>query len=117
MTRAEMRRSEREKKKTATYNFTEEQLNAKIQEALEAHTDAIMKQAIDKAFFYMIGIPLNILYHDYWPKTAKKRAPEFMDHVLNLYEALQNGIVSEQEIIDEVYELSGVRISKDLLTR
>lgn len=115
MNRAEMRRAEREKKKTPVYQFTEEQLNAKIQEALEEHTDQLMRQAIDKAFIYMIGIPLDVLFHDYWSKTAKKKAPEFVDQILSLYEAVQNGIVSEQEIIDEVYELSGVKIEPALL--
>lgn len=116
MNRAEMRRAEREKtKRTPVYQFTEEQLNAKIQEAFEEHTDQLMRQAIDKAFIYMIGIPLDVLFAQYWTKTAKKKAPEFVEKILDVYECVQNGILTEQEIIDEVYELSGVRIDQDIL--
>ena len=117
MTRAEMRRAEREKNKTAVYQFTEAQLNAKIQEALEEHTDKLMRQAIDKAFIYMVGIPLDVLFHEHWQKSAKKKAPAFVDQVLSLYEAVQDGIVTEQQIIDEVYELAGVRIDTGLLKK
>lgn len=116
MNRAEMRRAEREKtKRTPVYQFTEAQLNAKIQEALEEHTDQLMRQAIDKAFIYMIGIPLDVLFYKYWPKSAKKRAPEFINEVLDVYESLQNGLLDEEEILNEVYELSGVRINQDIL--
>lgn len=115
MNRAEMRRAEKEKtKKTPVYQFTEEQLNAKIREALDEHTDQIMRQAIDKAFVYMIGIPLEVLFAQYWPKSCTKKAPEFISRVLDLYECVQDGIVSEQEIIDGIYNLSGVRIENIL---
>lgn len=72
-------------------------------------SDEAEKIATEKAFLLMLGIPLNILFHDYWKKSAKKRMPQFIKEVLSLYEAVEMGVVDFQEISDLVYDLSGVR--------
>lgn len=44
MTRAEWRRAEREKNKTATYNLTEEQLEAMVNEKIAAELKRVKKK-------------------------------------------------------------------------
>ena len=72
-------------------------------------SDEAEKIATEKAFLLMLGIPLNILFHDYWKKSAKKRMPQFIKEVLSLYEAVEMGVVDFKEVSDLVYDLSGVK--------
>lgn len=71
--------------------------------------DEAEKIATEKAFLFMLGIPLNILLHEYWPKSAKKRFPKFIKEVISLYDAVETGVVTYEEISDLVYDLAGVR--------
>lgn len=73
--------------------------------------------ALEKAFLYMLAIPLNVLVNDYWSKSAKKKAPKFIDDVINLYEAVQNGNVSSEELADLLEDMAGVKITAEWLER
>ena len=70
-------------------------------------------EATERAFLYMLAIPLNILFHDYWPKSAKKKAPKFIEDVISYYLSVQEGVVSEQELADLRYELAGVKVEAE----
>ena len=67
-------------------------------------------EAIEKSFLYMLAIPLNVLVNDYWSKSAKKRAPKFIEDVVSLYEAVQAGIVSDRELADLLDDYAGIKI-------
>ena len=67
-------------------------------------------EAIEKSFLYMLAIPLNVLVNDYWPKSAKKRAPQFIEDVISLYESVQAGIVSDRELADLLDDLAGIKV-------
>lgn len=73
--------------------------------------------ALEKAFLYMLAIPLNVLVNDYWAKSAKKRAPRYIDEVIKLYEAVQDKIVSEEELAELLEDMAGVKITADWLER
>jgi len=81
-------------------------------EAMESQAQAL---ATDKAFLYMLAIPLNVLVNDYWPKSAKERAPKFIEDVIKLYEAVQEGSVKESELAQLLEEMAGVKIDSDTL--
>lgn len=72
--------------------------------------DDMRKEAVEKAFFMMLTIPLNVLVHDYWPKSAKKKVPEFMKEVLSLYDSFQNGTVSFEELVAVLKEYAGMDV-------
>lgn len=118
MTRAERRRMEREeaKKKTATYNMTYEQLEqavrAGVKDTLETARQSAVNEATKKAFLYLLAIPLNVLVNDYWSKSAKKRAPKFIEEVINLYEAVQAGVVTDEQLEELLWEMAGVRLEE-----
>ena len=61
----------------------------------------------------MLAIPLNVLFNDYWQKSAKKRAPKFIEDVMSIYEAVQQGVVSDKQLSDLLFELSGLKIDAD----
>lgn len=72
-------------------------------------------EATEKAFLFMLAIPLNVLVNDYWEKSAKKRAPKFLAEVIKLYNAVQDGQVSEQELADLLDDMAGLKISAEWL--
>lgn len=75
------------------------------------------KEATEKAFFYMLAIPLNVLASKYWKKSAKKQLPKFIDEVIGMYEAVQNGVVSHEKLAESLKNMAGVEIEADWLKR
>ena len=55
-----------------------------VKESAKKAAKTIEKEATEKAFLYMLAIPLNVLFNDYWKKSAKKRAPKFIEDVMSL---------------------------------
>ena len=88
---------------------------AKMNELARKHAKAMEQEATERAFLYMLAIPLNILVNDYWSKTAKKRAPKFIEDVASLYQSVQDGVVTNEELADLLYEYAGVKITADWL--
>ena len=84
-----------------------------VKESAKKAAKTIEKEATERAFLYMLAIPLNVLFNDYWQKSAKKRAPKFIEDVMSLYEAVQKGVVSDKQLADLLYELAGVKIDAD----
>lgn len=118
MGRAELRRAEKNKRKskTATYNFTEDQLHAAINEGL----DAIMKereeryrnQAINTALILLLSLPSTVLKEDYWKKTYAKELPKFNNRVLDLYNKFLDGELDIQKLNDDLWETVGIRFEE-----
>lgn len=90
---------------------------AQMKAIAKKQAEAMEQEAIEKAFLYMLSIPLIVLFKNYWQKTAKKKAPKFIEEVASLYEAVQSGTVTEQELANTLYELSGVKIEAEWLKR
>ena len=84
-----------------------------VKESAKKAAKTIEKEATERAFLYMLAIPLNVLFNDYWQKSAKKRAPKFIEDVMRLYEAVQQGVVSDKQLADLLDELAGVKIDAD----
>lgn len=102
MNRAEIRRmAKKNNKRTKTYTLTGEQI-----EKLKKDT---VQRAIDVSRALMIAIPCNILANEYWEKTAKKRMDKFMAECESLYESMEAGVISLNELIQDTAELSGIK--------
>lgn len=86
---------------------------AMILESGKKRAKELEKTATEKAFLYMLAIPLNVLVNDYWEKSAKKRIPKFIEDVQSLFEAVQEGVVSEEQLADLLYEYAGVKIEAE----
>ena len=119
MGRAELRRAEREKRKseTVTYNLTRAQLDAfvheqigyKIKEAKEEATS----EAINQAIALLLTLPLEVLMDHYWPKSYAKRLPGFVDKVIEYYEMWQDGKLDMDKMKEDLWQYGGVRLEPE----
>lgn len=107
MTRQQRRAAARkeEKDKKATYILTREQLNQKIEEARNA--------AMEDAFILMLALPMNVLMDYYWPKSYKKKIPEFAEHVVDYYQMFEEGEFTLDELIDDIWQHAGIKLTKE----
>lgn len=118
MGRAERRREARNEKKakTATYNFTEEQLKAVIEEhvgeAIKKFKEEAMYDAVNTAMTLLLVLPMEVLMDYYWKKSYAKRIPEFTTHVLEYYEMWQNGELDMDKMKEDLWEYGGVRLEE-----
>lgn len=110
MTRAERRRAEREKGKKATYNFTQEQIDAAIERGVG---DRIKKMkieatntAVNEAMVLMLGLPMKVLIE----KHPEIKVDDFADDVLVEYEKWQDGEYTSEELGDFLWDYGGIRI-------
>ena len=83
----------------------------------EQKSKEMEQEATEKAFLYMLAIPLNVLVNDYWSKTARKKAPKFIEDVMSLYDSVCEGVVKEKELADLLMEYAGVKISADWMDK
>lgn len=116
MTRAEMRRNKREQEKaqTATYNFTQAQLDALIQEKigakLEQSKQEIYEQTVNTTLALLLGLPMKVLIDDYWKKSYRHRIPGFVDKVLEYYDQWQDGKLDISKLNKELWDIAGIRL-------
>lgn len=88
----------------------------KIREIAKSEARKTENQSIEKSFLYMLAIPLNVLVtEEYWGDKAKNLAPDFIEEVLNLYESVQNGYVSNEQLSDLLEDMAGVKITAEWL--
>lgn len=87
----------------------------RMKEIARKQAEAATKELAEKEFLYMLAIPLNVLFHEHWQKSAKKKAPKFIEEVIKLYGAVQQGVVTEQDLADLLDDLAGIRIEAEWL--
>lgn len=115
MTRAETRRAikQERKAKTATYNLTQAQLDAMIQEKIRDELARVKQEATDEAvntaMVLLLALPLKVLMDHYWKKSYAKKLPEFTQHVLDYYAEWQGGELDLDKLREELWEYGGVR--------
>lgn len=90
---------------------------ARMKEVAKKEAKKMESDAVEKAFLYMLAIPLNVLVYDYWSKTAKKKAPKFIEDVISLYESVQAGAVTDEELAELLNELAGVNVEAEWLKK
>ena len=88
-----------------------------IKEAVRKESEKVREETMNKAFLYMLAIPLNVLFNDYWEDSAKEKAPEFIESVISLYESVQAGVVTDQDLAEVLEDLAGVKIEADWLKK
>lgn len=118
MSRAELRRAERENsKKQKTYTMTAEELEKYKRQAFEHARKELLErndELANELFTMMLVIPTNVLIADYWPKSAKKLIPQFVKKCMSLFDAWsQYDVVKMQEMVALTEEYSGVKLVED----
>lgn len=84
-----------------------------MKEIARKQAEKLEKEATEKAFVDMLAVPCAVLAYDYWQKSAKKRIPEFIKEVVSLYESIQVGACTREEIVETFEELAGVKLEAE----
>lgn len=90
---------------------------AKMRAYARKEAEAVENEIMERSFLYMLAIPLNVLVNDHWPKSAKRKAPKFIDDVLSLFESVQDGYVTEEELAALLEEYAKVKVNKAWLEK
>lgn len=90
---------------------------AYIRESAKKHSEEMLQEATDKAILINLSITCEILAHDYWEKSAKKRIPEFTEKYINLLDAYQQKIVDWKQITEDLKEATGMDFEARRLER
>lgn len=93
---------EPKKEKTPTYNLTWEQIQQMKKDAA--------KEAVGTVIELTLGIPAMVLKDKYG--FGKKRLPEALDHMVDLYESYEQGYLTLQDIRKTLWEEGGYKIEK-----
>lgn len=96
------------KKKTATYNFTQEQLRAAISEGMEEYKDKIREEVTNQALRVIAYVPLIVL-HDKWG-FGKKRLEKFLYEFAEQIDCLENKYVGFDDMIATIKEETGLNV-------
>ena len=114
MNRAERRRRAREEaKKGVKYELTQEQIVAirtkAIKDMEEELTRKTVKRAIAVSKALMVAVPFNVLGHCYWEKTAGKKLNKLMEECNSLYDSIESGALSINELIQDTAEIGNLK--------
>jgi hypothetical protein len=114
MNRAERRRRAREEaKKDVTYKLTQEQIVAiradAIRDMEEELTRKTVKRAIAVSRSLMVAVVMNVLGHCYWEKSAKQRLPKLMEECNSLYDSIESGVISINELIQDTAQMGNLK--------
>ena len=118
MSRAEMRRMQREKKKakTVTYNLTKEQLDAMVEERISTRIreakEAATYDAVNAAMTLMLVLPMEVLMDHYWQETYSTKIPEFTSYVLEYYERWMKSELDMDKMKQDLWEYGGIRLEE-----
>lgn len=85
--------------KQKTYNLSIDQIHQIKQNAAA--------EALEQAFVLMMGLPMMALRDEF--EFGKKRLERFSDKVLDLYDSFNKDFITLQDVIDCVYEETGVK--------
>lgn len=91
--------------------FTNSQIAIIRQSAINS-TKQMQEQATRDAMLCMLAIPLNVLFADHWVKSGKKKAPEFIEECVKLFNAFVDGQVSREEMNEFIWDAAGVRLDE-----
>lgn len=83
----------------------------RMHEVAKKHADMMEQEATARAFLAQLALPLNLLVHDYWSKTAKRRAPKFISDLLSLNDSWIRGVVTDKELDDLLFDFTGKRMA------
>lgn len=121
MSRAEIRRAAKAaKKKTVTYNLTQEQLDAIVAAKVNEYIDreftnireTVMNDAVVAAVRATYMIPLKIIKDKYWPKSYKRKLPGLAKEIVEMFDDWQNGRLDLRATEHELWDDAGVRFEE-----
>lgn len=121
--KAELKRKERleTKAKTATYNLTQAQLDALVEEAaakiferrLQEIKDKATDEAILTAMTLTLAIPIRVMKEKYWKKASKDKLAKFAEEMLDIFWDVQDGKIDFEELAEDLYRDAGIKFEEE----
>lgn len=116
MSRADYRRLQKEQnKKPKTYVMTDAEIKKLRAQEFDRAKKLLMErndELTEEIWRMMLVIPTNVLIADFWPKTAKKRIPEFLESCMSLFEAWEQGAVDMDQMQKYTEEYGKIKLVK-----
>lgn len=114
MNRAERRRRAREEaKKDVKYELTGAQIKAIRNDAIKEMEDELIQKTVKRAIAIsralMVAVPMNVLGHCYWEKSAHKKLNKFVEECDSLYDSIESGVISVNELIQDTAEMGNLK--------
>ena len=79
------RRASGVKGKVATYNFTEEQLKAYVEQHYKEYVADMKQDTLNDCMILMLTLPMEVLMDHYWKKSYRKNSPDFIRYVMEYF--------------------------------
>lgn len=116
MNRAEMRRMKREQEKahTVTYNLTQAQLDAIVQEKIgvkiaETKKD-VYEETVNTVLALVLTLPLEVLMDTIGLNHIVNDFRGFVDKVLEYYGRWEDGELDMDKLKEDLWEYGGIRL-------
>jgi hypothetical protein len=90
-----------------------DKLATEFRAELEQIREAAADDAINTAMILMLSLPMKVLMDHYWPKSYKKRIPEFTNHLINYFADWQEGKFNIEDLRKEIWEHAGVKLEQE----
>ena len=116
MNRAEKRRKDKaaaKSAKTATYNFTKEQIDAMIQSELDKRLELLREDCVADAMLLMFTLPMMVLMDNFWKKTYARKIPEFTELLLQYYQDWEGGKLDMNKMKEDLWVYGGIRLERN----
>lgn len=94
-------------KKAGLSNVEFARIQENARKTAERVTQEMEQRAVEKAMLLFLKVGCEILAHDYWEKSAKKRIPEFCSKFFGLLDAYMNDVVDYGQIMEDLKETTG----------
>jgi hypothetical protein len=98
---------------TATVEAVKQELRREYdlrEKELKQHYDEELEKVSDKAFMMMLYFPVEVLLQSYWPHARKNKIQSFIDQVITLYTAYNDGDVDIDELKKHIVDTCGVTV-------
>lgn len=91
---------------------------ARMQAIATKTTKGMINDATEKAFLYMLAIPLNVLVSDgIITKDGEYNAEEYLNSVISLYKSVEKNIVTDEQLAGLIEEYTGMKLECEWLKR
>lgn len=97
------------KKKTATYNLTQEQLYSEIKKGVEEFRQELRTEAVDDALRVLAYVPLMVLRDKFG--FGKVRLDKFLREFAELVDCVENDYVGFEDMIETIKDETGLVIT------
>jgi hypothetical protein len=115
MNREMRRRMAREeaRNREKVYELTESQIRDIKADAIKQMEDELTRKTVRRAIAVsrslMVAVTMNVLGHCYWEKSADKRLNKLMDECNSLYDSIESGVISINELIQDTAEMGNLK--------